>query len=79
MESSSSPSLSSSSRGKEYSKELDVAVRVVQMACSLCQRVQDGIVAQKKDQIKAKDDDSPVTVAGIIIFKKKKSFFLLIL
>lgn len=58
---------------------MDVAVRVVQMACSLCQRVQDGIVAQKKDQIKAKDDDSPVTVAGIIIFKKKKSFFLLIL
>lgn len=47
---------------------MDVAVRVVQMACSLCQRVQDGIVAQKKDQIKAKDDDSPVTVAGIIIF-----------
>lgn len=51
------------SRGSGFSKELDVGVRVVQMACSLCQRVQDGIVGKKGDQIKAKDDDSPVTVA----------------
>lgn len=55
--------MESSGGGKQYSKELDVAVRVVQMACSLCQRVQDGIVGKKGDQIKAKDDDSPVTVA----------------
>ncbi|XP_039127813.1 PAP-specific phosphatase HAL2-like [Dioscorea cayenensis subsp. rotundata] len=47
----------------EYGMELDVAVRVVQMACSLCQRVQDGLVGRKPDQIQAKDDDSPVTVA----------------
>jgi len=40
----------------------------VQMACSLCQRVQDGLVGRKGDQIKAKDDDSPVTVAGVSSF-----------
>ncbi|ONK61194.1 uncharacterized protein A4U43_C08F27190 [Asparagus officinalis] len=54
---------SSGANGKLLSKELDVAVRVVQMACSLCQRVQDGLVGRKGDQIKSKDDDSPVTVA----------------
>lgn len=48
---------------RKLSIEMDVAVRVVQMACSLCQKVQDGIVEMKKDQIQAKDDDSPVTVA----------------
>lgn len=47
-----------------YSKELDVAVRVVQMACSLCQRVQSELVERKRDEIKSKDDDSPVTIAG---------------
>ncbi|KAG1365295.1 PAP-specific phosphatase HAL2-like [Cocos nucifera] len=46
-----------------YSKELDVAVRVVQMACSLCQRVQSELVGRKQDEIESKDDDSPVTVA----------------
>ncbi|KAJ6802462.1 PAP-specific phosphatase HAL2-like [Iris pallida] len=48
---------------RERSKELDVAVRVVQMACSLCQRVQDGLLGRSADQIDSKDDDSPVTVA----------------
>lgn len=40
-----------------------MAVRVVQMACSLCQRVQDGLVGRSRDQVQSKDDDSPVTVA----------------
>ncbi|RWW48172.1 hypothetical protein BHE74_00045778 [Ensete ventricosum] len=48
----------------ERSRELDVAVRVVQMACSLCQRVQSGLVGRHREQITSKDDDSPVTVAG---------------
>lgn len=49
---------------EKYSKELDVAVRLVQMACSLCQRVQTQLVGRTRDEIKSKDDDSPVTVAG---------------
>lgn len=49
-----------------YSKELDVAVRVVHMACSLCQRVQEGLASTSSDQVKSKDDDSPVTVAGTL-------------
>ncbi|RVW36450.1 hypothetical protein CK203_031465 [Vitis vinifera] len=47
-----------------YSEELAVAVRVVHMACCLCQRVQDGLVGTSSEQVKSKDDDSPVTVAG---------------
>ncbi|KAJ9671731.1 hypothetical protein PVL29_025439 [Vitis rotundifolia] len=46
-----------------YSEELAVAVRVVHMACCLCQRVQDGLVGTSSEQVKSKDDDSPVTVA----------------
>ncbi|XP_077254078.1 HAL2-like protein [Tasmannia lanceolata] len=46
-----------------FSKELDVAVRVVQMACSLCQRVQERLIQNSADQIKSKEDNSPVTVA----------------
>ncbi|OVA13915.1 Inositol monophosphatase [Macleaya cordata] len=52
-----------SSESDKYSKELDVAVRVVQMACSLCQRVQESLVSKNNDQVKSKDDDSPVTIA----------------
>lgn len=53
----------------EVNKELDVAVRVVQMACSLCRRVQMGLVSTSgDDHFKSKDDDSPVTVAGTSIF-----------
>lgn len=51
----------------EYSKELDIAVRVVHLACALCRRVQEGLVLAGNDQVKAKDDDSPVTVAGMKI------------
>lgn len=47
---------------EKYSKELDVAIRVVQMACSLCQKVQESLI-QRSGQIKSKEDDSPVTVA----------------
>ncbi|KAK9938192.1 hypothetical protein M0R45_014945 [Rubus argutus] len=47
----------------KYAKELDVAVRVVHMACSLCQRVQEGLVSASSDQVKSKVDDSPVTIA----------------
>ncbi|EEF27873.1 PAP-specific phosphatase HAL2-like [Ricinus communis] len=48
---------------KKYAKELDVAVRVVHMACTLCQRVQESLVSRSNDQVLSKDDDSPVTVA----------------
>lgn len=52
----------------KYAKELDVAVRVVHMACSLCQRVQEKLVSSSDDgHVKSKDDDSPVTVAGVCI------------
>ncbi|XP_058084433.1 PAP-specific phosphatase HAL2-like [Magnolia sinica] len=49
---------------ERYVEELDVAVRVVQMACSICQRVQERLVEESSnDQVKSKDDNSPVTVA----------------
>ncbi|KAL2496071.1 PAP-specific phosphatase HAL2-like [Forsythia ovata] len=48
----------------EYSKELNVAVRVVHMVCSLCQKVQKQLLSSNNsNQIKSKDDDSLVTVA----------------
>ncbi|KAK2639181.1 hypothetical protein Ddye_026976 [Dipteronia dyeriana] len=48
----------------KYTKELDVAVRVVHLACSLCQRVQKKLVVSTNGaHVKSKDDDSPVTVA----------------
>lgn len=47
-----------------YEKEVEVAVRVVQMACSLCQKVQESLVRSPPDLITSKDDRSPVTVAG---------------
>ena len=55
-----------SSSEVEYSedRELDVAVRAVQMACSLCQKVQDSLISKTGDEIQSKDDNSPVTVAG---------------
>ncbi|KAI3695212.1 hypothetical protein L1987_78203 [Smallanthus sonchifolius] len=46
-----------------YGKELEVGVRVVQMACSLCQKLQKGSVRPSPEQVISKDDDSPVTVA----------------
>lgn len=50
----------------EYSKELDIAVRVVHLSCALCRRVQEGLLENGNAQVKAKDDDSPVTIAGIL-------------
>ena len=51
----------------EYVKELEVAVRVVHVACALCGRVQARLLSQTNDHVLSKDDDSPVTVAGIIV------------
>lgn len=59
--------LSESAASEEYFKELEVAVRAVQMACSLCQRVQDTLISNTGSnhrQVLSKDDNSPVTVAG---------------
>ncbi|XP_039001584.1 PAP-specific phosphatase HAL2-like [Hibiscus syriacus] len=47
----------------KYDKELDLAVRIVHLACSLCQKVQQSLVSAASRQVLAKDDDSPVTVA----------------
>lgn len=52
----------------EYSKELDVAVRAVQMACFLCQKVQESLISKSSSQVQSKDDNSPVTVAGNFFF-----------
>lgn len=54
--------------GGMYSEELTVAVKVVHMACCLCQRVQERLVGTSSEQVKSKDDDSPVTIAGISHF-----------
>jgi len=48
----------------KFSKELDVAVRVVHLACSLCQKVQNTLLSTTHQQVEFKDDDSLVTVAG---------------
>ncbi|KAL3645492.1 hypothetical protein CASFOL_010672 [Castilleja foliolosa] len=47
----------------KYSNELNVAVRVVHMACLLCEKVQKQLISTNSDQVKSKDDDSLVTVA----------------
>lgn len=47
-----------------YTKELDVAVRVVHMACSLCQKVQEGLLSRGSNHVLSKEDNSPVTIAG---------------
>lgn len=47
----------------KYSQELEIAVRAVQMACSLCQRVQDNLISKSSAVVQSKDDNSPVTVA----------------
>jgi 3'(2'), 5'-bisphosphate nucleotidase len=45
------------SQSEEYSKELDVAVRAVQIACSLCNKVQNNLILKP-------NSNSSVTVAG---------------
>ncbi|XP_042490057.1 PAP-specific phosphatase HAL2-like [Macadamia integrifolia] len=52
-----------SSESDRYSKELDVAVRIVQMVCSLCEKVQDNLITKTNEKVKSKDDNSPVTIA----------------
>ncbi|KMS96773.1 hypothetical protein BVRB_8g199560 [Beta vulgaris subsp. vulgaris] len=46
-----------------YSNELDVAVKAVQMACSLCQRVQKSLLSKSTSLVQSKDDNSLVTIA----------------
>ncbi|KAF9683524.1 hypothetical protein SADUNF_Sadunf04G0022700 [Salix dunnii] len=53
----------STQESEKYSKELDIAVRAVQMACFLCQGVQESLISKTNCQVQAKDDNSPVTVA----------------
>ncbi|XP_073151630.1 3',5'-bisphosphate nucleotidase AHL-like [Henckelia pumila] len=48
----------------KYSRELNVGVRVVHMACELCQKLQEQfLLSAGFDQVRSKDDDSLVTVA----------------
>ena len=52
---------------RDYAREMEVAVRVVQVACTLCQRVQDSLLHPSADaggRVHSKLDRSPVTVAG---------------
>lgn len=58
----------------KYAKELEVGVKVVQMACSLCKTVQKALVSGSFNQVKSKNDDSPVTVAGNLFFYFKWVF-----
>lgn len=48
--------------GGMYDRELDVAVKAVQLACVLCQRVQDRLL-KNEEKVNSKDDNSFVTVA----------------
>ncbi|KAL2944097.1 PAP-specific phosphatase HAL2-like [Bienertia sinuspersici] len=47
----------------EFSVELDLAVRIVHLVCTLCQKVQKSLLSTGAHQINSKDDDSLVTVA----------------
>jgi hypothetical protein len=61
-------------RDGKRERELAVAVKAVQIACTLCQRVQEALLlpAGQNSSLKtSKDDRSPVTVAGL----KIDSFF----
>lgn len=48
-----------------YCKELEIAVRAVHMACLLCQRVQENLLSETSEHVHSKEDDSPVTIAGM--------------
>ncbi|CAL0333772.1 unnamed protein product [Lupinus luteus] len=52
---------------KNYAMELEVAVRVVHVACALCGRVQEKLLANTNGLVVSKDDDSPVTVADLSV------------
>ncbi|KAK9681847.1 hypothetical protein RND81_10G031600 [Saponaria officinalis] len=47
----------------KYCNEMDVAVKAVQMACDLCQRVQFGLTSKANSFLHFKDDQSLVTIA----------------
>ncbi|XP_028774236.1 PAP-specific phosphatase HAL2-like [Neltuma alba] len=51
----------------KHAKELEVAVRVVHVACALCGRVQERLLSASDDHVMSKDDDSPVTVADLSV------------
>ncbi|CAJ2651330.1 PAP-specific phosphatase HAL2-like isoform X1 [Trifolium pratense] len=49
---------------EKYAKELEVAVRIVHVACALCGKVQEKLLAT---EVVSKEDDSPVTVADLSV------------
>lgn len=49
-------------KDEKYGKEMEVAVKAVHVACLLCQKVQNNLIFN--DDVQAKDDNSPVTIAG---------------
>ncbi|XP_059623202.1 PAP-specific phosphatase HAL2-like [Cornus florida] len=64
MESQNKLVLTSSEPEQEYyGKEIEVAVRAVQMACLLCQKVQESLLSKTSNHVQSKDDNSPVTIA----------------
>lgn len=48
---------------EKYAKELEVAVKAVHVACLLCQKVQENLIFNGDEDVRAKDDNSPVTIA----------------
>lgn len=57
------PSGDETSAVDDFAGELEVAVRAVQMACSLCQKVQESLISNKPSLVQSKGDNSLVTVA----------------
>nr|XP_043623881.1 PAP-specific phosphatase HAL2-like [Erigeron canadensis] len=49
---------------EKYCKELEIAVKAVHVACLLCSKVQESLIFNgNDDNVQAKDDNSPVTIA----------------
>ncbi|KAM7525131.1 hypothetical protein LguiA_015033 [Lonicera macranthoides] len=53
-----------SSEPDKYSKELEIAVRTVHMACLVCEKVQESLGSRVNDQAQCKDDYCPVRIAA---------------
>ncbi|XP_071706523.1 3',5'-bisphosphate nucleotidase AHL-like [Rutidosis leptorrhynchoides] len=47
----------------KYCKELEIAVKAVHVASLLCQKVQQNLIFNGNEDVQAKDDNSPVTIA----------------
>lgn len=62
---------------EKYLNELNVAVRVVHMACALCEKVQRQLLSSNSALVKSKEDDSLVTVAGTCLLQSFSFPFLL--